>query len=157
MAAFLTHLLLIFIWVTASGDVTLTNLLFGAVLGYVILLFVQRVTGETLYTRRVWKLFVFLGFFLWELLKANLHVAYHVFMPTSRMDPGVIAVPLSVESDLEITLFSNLLSLTPGTLGLDVSDDHRVLYVHALSVHDPDRLRSEIKDGFERRLLEVLR
>jgi multicomponent Na+:H+ antiporter subunit E len=73
------------------------------------------------------------------------------------MRPGVIAIPLAAKTDLEITLLANLVSLTPGTLSLDVSDDKSVLYIHAMFVDDPDELRHEIKAGFERRVIEVLR
>jgi multicomponent Na+:H+ antiporter subunit E len=60
-------------------------------------------------------------------------------------------------SDNEITMLSNLLTLTPGTLSLDVSADRKVLYVHAMYIDDVDEVRRKIKEGFERRILEVLR
>jgi multicomponent Na+:H+ antiporter subunit E len=157
MTAFLTHLLLVFIWVTATGDVSGQNLLIGFILGYVVMVFVQRVTGQMAYTSRVWKAIVFVVYFIWELIKANIQVAYFVFMPTNRMKPGVVAIPLRAETDVEITSLSNFITLTPGSLGLDVSDDQRVLYIHALNVPNPDIVVDDVKRGLERRLLEVLR
>jgi multicomponent Na+:H+ antiporter subunit E len=68
-----------------------------------------------------------------------------------------VAIPLDVETDVEITLLANLITLTPGTLSMDISDDRKVLYVHAMYVDDPEALRAEIKNGFERRVLEMLR
>jgi multicomponent Na+:H+ antiporter subunit E len=68
-----------------------------------------------------------------------------------------VAVPLDARTDAEIVLLANLITLTPGTLSLDLSDDRTVLYVHAMYLTDPDELRREIKEGFERRVLEVLR
>jgi len=73
------------------------------------------------------------------------------------MRPGILAVPLDAQSDAEITLLANLLTLTPGTLSLDVSPDRRFLYVHIMYITDADATRRRIKDGFERRVLEVLR
>ncbi len=67
-----------------------------------------------------------------------------------------MAVPLDARTDGQIAVLSNLISLTPGTLSLDVSPDRRTLYVHAMSVSSPDVLRREIKEGFERRVLEAL-
>lgn len=96
-------------------------------------------------------------FFLWELLLANLRVAYAVVTPSYRMQPGIITIPLDVKTDAEITLLANLITLTPGTLSLKVSDDRRVLYIHAMFVDDPDQLRREIKAGFEQRIREVFR
>jgi multicomponent Na+:H+ antiporter subunit E len=75
------------------------------------------------------------------------------------MRPGIIAIPLDARTDLEITLLANLITLTPGTLSLDVSADRRVLYVHVMYIDNDDieAVRRSIKDGFERRVLEVLR
>jgi multicomponent Na+:H+ antiporter subunit E len=58
---------------------------------------------------------------------------------------------------MEITFLANLITLTPGTLSLDVSDDRSVLYVHGMFVEDPQQMREQIKNGFERRVLELLR
>jgi len=67
-----------------------------------------------------------------------------------------VAVPLSVKSDLEIMVLTNLISLTPGTLSVDVSHCRSTLYIHAMDVDDPEDLRRDIKDGFERRVKEAL-
>jgi multicomponent Na+:H+ antiporter subunit E len=75
------------------------------------------------------------------------------------MRPGIIAIPLDARTDLEITLLANLITLTPGTLSLDVSADRRVLYIHVMYIDNDDieAVRRNIKDGFERRVLEGLR
>jgi multicomponent Na+:H+ antiporter subunit E len=75
------------------------------------------------------------------------------------MRPGVVAIPLDVQTDAEITLLANLITLTPGTLSLDVSTDRRVLYIHVMYIDNDDveAVRRKIKEGFERRVLEVLR
>ena len=73
------------------------------------------------------------------------------------MKPGIVKIPLDARSDLEITLLANLISLTPGTLSLDVSDDRKVLYVHAMYVNDREDFVASIKNGFERRILEITR
>jgi multicomponent Na+:H+ antiporter subunit E len=96
-------------------------------------------------------------FFIWELILANLRVAYDVVTPRHHMRPGVIGVPLAAHTDLEITVLSSMISLTPGTLSLDVSADRKILYIHAMYIDDVDAVRRKIKDGFERRVLEVLR
>ena len=74
-----------------------------------------------------------------------------------RSRPGIIAVPIEARTDLEITTLANLVSLTPGTLSLDVSGDRRTLYVHAMFVDDPESIHRDIKNGMERRVLEALR
>lgn len=129
----------------------------GFVLGFVVVVFGQRAAGSSGYGHKVILVIRFALFFIYELFMANLRVAYDVVTPSQYMRPGVVAIPLSVKTDTEITLLANLISLTPGTLSLDVSDDKSVLYIHAMFVDDPDELRHEIKAGFERRVIEVMR
>jgi multicomponent Na+:H+ antiporter subunit E len=72
------------------------------------------------------------------------------------MVPGIVAVPLDLETDLQITLLATCITLTPGTLSLHVSEDRRTLYVHAMYIDDPDQLVREIKQGFEQRIREII-
>ena len=97
-------------------------------------------------------------FFLWELTKASFQVAYEVIRPTQTMQPGIIAVPLDAKTKLEITIFSSLVTLTPGTLSLDVSADKSHLFVHAMYILEGDTaaLVNELKNGFERRVIRIL-
>jgi multicomponent Na+:H+ antiporter subunit E len=154
---FAWNLLLAFVWAMATGEFSLNNLIAGFALAYGILLFTQPFIGSKGYSAKTWKAIRFVGFFLKELVKANLRVAYDVMTPSFYMHPGVVAVPLEAKTDGEITLLANLISLTPGTLSLDVSDDRSVLYVHSMFVDDVHEFRREIKEGFERRVLELLR
>lgn len=145
------------LWVGLTGGLGPANFVAGFALGYVVLLLVQgplALTGPLYRIRRGAGL---LAIFVWELILANLRVAWDVVTPRHRMRPGVIGLPLDARTDAEITTLANLVSLTPGTLSLDVSDDRRVLYIHAMYLNDRQRLTTAIKDGLERRLLEVLR
>lgn len=157
MRAFIGNILLALTWAAMTGTMSAANIAIGYLLGYLVLYFTKDLLDTRAYTRRVWRLVAFGPFFLRELVAANLRVAYDVVTPAHRMRPGVVAVPLDAETDVEITLLAALITLTPGTLTLDVSDDRRVLYIHAMFLSDPERLRRQIKDGIERRLLEVLR
>jgi multicomponent Na+:H+ antiporter subunit E len=157
MNMFLWNLFLAFIWTTMSGLLTLANLLVGFLLGYFILLLVQRILGPSPYFARVYRVLSFTAFFLWELLLANLRVAHDVMTPRLYARPGVIAIPLEARTDVEITLLASLINLTPGSLSLDVSDDRRELYIHAMYIDDVEAYRRTLKQGLERRLLEVLR
>jgi multicomponent Na+:H+ antiporter subunit E len=98
-------------------------------------------------------------YFIKELIIASLVVAWDVLTPRSYVESGVIALPLDAKTNIEITLLATLISLTPGTLSLDVSEDKRYLFVHAVYIKDGDveALKREIKDGFERKLLEITR
>ena len=107
------------------------------------------------YFTRVPRLIGFVVFFLKELVLANLRVTYDVLTPNDYMRPGVISIPLSLKTDAQMTMLANLITLTPGTLSLDISDDRRTLYIHAMYVDDADQLRQEIESGLERRVKEA--
>ena len=154
---FISNILLALTWAAISGEFTLNNVLLGFIVGLGILLMAQRVTGRSRYFTKVRQVIGFIGFYLWELIIANLRVAYEVMTPGYRIRPGVIAIPLDARTDMEIAMLANLITLTPGTLSLDVSTDRRVLYIHALYVDDIEAVRRNIKEGMERRVLEVLR
>jgi multicomponent Na+:H+ antiporter subunit E len=98
-------------------------------------------------------------FYLKELAVASLRVAYEVLTPQSHMQPAVVAVPLEAKTDLEITLLANFITLTPGTLSIDVSADRKTLYVHGVYVAqgDTDKIKQQIKEGFEQKILKITR
>jgi len=154
---FLLNILLAIAWGALTGEFYPANLFLGYLLGFLLLWIIFRKQEGQRYFYRVPNIFEFLLFLISELVKANLRVAKTVLSPRPRIRPGVIAVPLDVETDVEITLLMNLLTLTPGTLSLDVSTDQRVLYVHTIDYSDADEFRSQIKEGFERRIMEIMR
>lgn len=98
-------------------------------------------------------------YFLKELFFASLKVAYDIITPKFLLKPGIIAYPLLARTDLEITLLANMISLTPGTLSMAVSEDRKILYVHSLYILNNDKkaVIATIKKGFERRILEITR
>ncbi|MGM0635717.1 MAG: Na+/H+ antiporter subunit E [Bacteroidota bacterium] len=154
---FLTNILLTIIWVFLTGSYEVANFMFGFVVNFMILWIISSKDGNTKYFRYVPKIISFFFFFLWEVIKANIQVAYEVVTPQHTMKPGIVSVPLDAKTDIEITLLANLITLTPGTLSLDVSDDKEVLYIHTMYVTDKQAFIDDIKNGFERRLLEILR
>lgn len=157
MTFLMWNILLALSWAGLTEEVTAINLALGFVLGFVILFVVRRLLRPSRYFLKVRQTFELGLVFAWELLLANIRIAYEVLTPTHYMNPGVVAIPLDVTTDAEITLLANLITLTPGTLSLDVSQDRRVLYIHAMYVDDIEELRRSIKEGFEKRVMEVLR
>lgn len=155
---FTWHLLLTLAWSAVNGEFSVANFVVGFGLSYLVLAVLGRADiTDPGYIRRVPVVIRFVGFFLWELFMANVAVAKEVVRPRIGIRPGVVAVPLTASTDLEITVLSCLITLTPGTLALDVSDDRSTLFIHALDVDDADAFRRSIVDGFERRVLELLR
>lgn len=157
MKTFLSNILLALAWTAVMGDMTPAVFAQGFVLSYLILWFSQPFLGRSTYFRKVWHIVRFALFFARELIESNVRVAYMVIRGAEATRPGIVAFPLDARTDLEITFLANFITFTPGTLSLDVSEDKRTLYIHALYVDDPDALRNSIKQGLERRMLEVLR
>lgn len=151
MGLLFINILLALLWSALTGQFTLENLTTGFVLGYIVLFLLRRVFKSGQYFDKGAQLFQFVVFFLWELLIANLRVARDVLRPGPlRMKPRVIAVPIDLRGDVPVTLLANVLSLTPGTLSLDISDDQKILFVHAIHAPDSEKTILEIKQGFER-------
>jgi multicomponent Na+:H+ antiporter subunit E len=151
------NILLAFIWAAVTGTFNLSNVLIGMILGFTVLFVAQPLMGPSNYFSRIQYALGFAVFYVWQLVLANLRVAADVLSPRVRARPGVLAIPLEAKSDIEITMLANLITLTPGSVSLDVSSDRRFLYLHAMYIDDVDRYREDIKTSFERRVLEVLR
>jgi len=154
---FLINILLALAWIALTGHFTATNLFIGLALGYLTLWITQRYHSSAVYFGKLRRLIGFVVYFAWELLKANLRVAYEVITPGHHMRPAILAIPLDAKTDLEITALANLITLTPGTLSLEVAEDRKTLFIHAMYVDDVTLFKERLKQGLERRLLQVLR
>ncbi|MEM9445064.1 MAG: Na+/H+ antiporter subunit E [Verrucomicrobiota bacterium] len=104
---------------------------------------------------RILKFIHFFFFYLYEIILCNLKVAYDVLTPKHYMKPGFIAVELDDMSDLQISILANLLTMTPGTLSLDVCSNKKSLYIHAMYIDDQEKLLTEIKENYIKRIKEV--
>lgn len=157
MNQLLLNILLAIAWMLLTGELNPETFIEGIFIGFLILWISRTALGGSKYFSKIPIAVKFILYFIKELVKANLIVAYDIITPKDYMKPGIVAVPLDAKTDLEITLFANLITLTPGTLSLDVSSDKKTLYVHGLYVKDAESFRKELKEGLEKRLLEVLR
>jgi Multisubunit Na+/H+ antiporter, MnhE subunit len=97
----------------------------------------------------------FFFYYLKELIKANLILSYDILTPTNLMKPGIVEIPLDLKTDNEIITLVNLVTMTPGSLSLDISEDKTRLYVHVLYLDDASKFREEVKSGLEKRVKEV--
>lgn len=152
----LANLLLALAWVGLNGRFTLETLVTGAVIGRIVLLVLA--TGGVVpktEVRRVEQAFALLGYLLWQIVLANIRLTADVLSIRHRMKPGVIRLPLSVTSDGEILLLAAMINITPGSVALDVSADRRSMYVHVMHITTVEEAKREIKEGFERRILDL--
>lgn len=152
----LINLFLAMTWVALLGSFTPGNVLIGFLIGYLVLFLSRRALPPSTYFEKVYKAIGFTLFFIWELVVASLRVAIDVISPRHHMQPRVIAYPMEAHSQAEIILLSNLLTLTPGSLSLDVSSDRKVLYVHVIYAENEEQAIASLR-RLERKLLDLLR
>ena len=154
----LGNILLALAWAAFQGEFSLASLLTGYSLGYLVLLFLEKggALAPSAYVGKLHLAVGLAGFFLWKLVLANMRLALDVATPRFQMTPGILAIPLDATRDSEILLLAILINLTPGSVALDVSDDRKVMYVHAMYIDSPDVTRADIKTGFERRVIQLL-
>ena len=144
-------------WVMITGSASLPNVLFGMALGAAALWLVRDARAVEPIRVRPLAAVRLAGLFVVELLKSGSRVATIVVRRDMDLHPGIVAYPLKVTRDFEITLLANLITLTPGTLSVDVSEDRGTLFVHCVDASDPAAVVADIRGGFEARILEAFR
>lgn len=155
MRMLLFNLVLAIVWVAVTGSASLHNLIFGLLIGAISVALVRHQLGGAGYFSRTWRIIALLGLFLYELMASAWSVAKLVCSPRMQLEPGIFRYELTLDKDYEIVLLANMITLTPGTLTVDVSDDKKYLYIHALDCADPDAIRKSIAEGFETRIREA--
>jgi multicomponent Na+:H+ antiporter subunit E len=157
MSLFLLNVLLAIGFMAVLDSFNLQSLLLGFGVGLGALWLTRPLYPETNYFRRAVTICHLLAFFTKALVISNLRVLWDVITPSHISRPGIIRLPLDAQTDLEIMMVANLISLTPGTLSIDLSEDRRFLYVHVMFLDDVAHVQRELKQGLEKRVLEVLR
>lgn len=157
MMLLLVNLILMLSWGAMTGSFSELNLLFGFVLGVFAIWLIREQAGTSGYFGRLIRMASLLLLFLKELVMSAVRVAILVLSPKMNMKPGIFAFPLTVDRDFEIALLANMITLTPGTLSVDVSEDRKYLYVHAVDCSDIEAGKEAIRNGFERKILEAFR
>jgi len=155
MKSLLLNVLLALTWCAASGAVNTRNLILGFVIGYLILSVHPEITRSHTYRQKVYHFVSFVTYFLWEIIVGAVDVAMATLWPFRKLRPGIVAVPLDTRSAAEQTLLANAVTLTPGTMSIDLSPDGKTLYVHVFDAENPESVRRAIKDGLEARLIRL--
>lgn len=137
-------------------SLTVASFLVGFILGAVcIFAFFNTGGRKNFYLCRVWKLLVLVVVFFRELLIACVIVLKSVFQPISHLNPGIIAMEVNFQTNFELVLLCNMITLTPGTLTLDISPDNKIIYIHVLDCSDPAEVVAHIQKEFVDRMKEV--
>ena len=143
------------VWMLLNTSFKASTFIIGYLIGMIAIVIMRRYFKDKLYLYRIWALIKLNLIFFRELRLSNIDVLKIVLRPKMDIKPSVFAYPTELEHDWEITLLSNLITLTPGTLVLHVSDDQRTLYIHAIDVEDVNEEIDSIKNSFEKAIKEV--
>ena len=153
----LLNVFLAFIWMFLGHSYNPVSFVVGYLLGLLLIFAFRRSFNRRFYLVRVWAVIKLIGIFNYELLMSNLAVLKVVLKPKLDMKPGIFALETELKRPWEITLLANLITLTPGTLVVDVSADNKTLYIHSMNIGDVKEDIAAIKNTFEKSIMEVSR
>ena len=153
----LLNVFLAFIWMFLKVSTEPIDFFVGYFFGLLLLFTFRRFFPTRFYLVRVIAVINLIAIFIKELLLANIAVLRVIIKPKLDIQPGIFALSTDLNKDWEITLLSNLITLTPGTLVVDISDDNKILYIHAMDASDAEAAIASIKNTFEKAIMEVSR
>ena len=147
-------------WMLLTFEFTIPNLIVGTVSSIICALFFGRIyitnTYKFLQPHRYFWFIIYLFIFIWECIKANIDVAYRVLHPAMPIRPGIVKVKTTLKSDMAKMLLANSITMTPGTISVDIIDDY--LYIHwiYISSEDPEVYTGMITGAFEKYIKRII-
>jgi len=152
----LLTLILTIVWMLLQNEISAGMIVFGFILGIIIPWGTSVWWPDTPKSFRVGKMAIYSLVVIWDIIVANIEVAWIVLtVPSSKLKPAWIVVPLELRQPEAITMLAGTITLTPGTVSADLSSNGRSLLVHVLHTDDPDAVRDDILTRYEARLLEI--
>lgn len=148
---------LFLVWQALSNGVTGGSVVLGLLLAWLLPLFTRSFWPNNPSIRRPFRFLTYIVRVLWDIVVASVNVAYLVLNPTRRPSPAFVSFPLELEHPLAISTLAGTISLTPGTVSADISDDQKLLLIHVLDLKDEATLIEDIKKHYERPLQEIFR
>ncbi|MFA1643774.1 Na+/H+ antiporter subunit E [Chryseomicrobium imtechense] len=153
----LLNVFIAFVWMFLSNSFSAATFIIGYILGLVMLFMLRRFFSTRFYMERVVAVAKLLLLFLKELIVSNIAVLRVILKPKMDIKPAIFELETKLTEDWEITLLSMLITLTPGTVVINISEDRTKLYVHTLDLEDVDNAVNSIRNTFEKAIMEVSR
>lgn len=151
----LINIVLAFLWVFMNAEFTIGTFVTGYIIGLVAVYILRNFLPGRFYLKRLYWMIRLFFIFIIELIKANLEVVRIVVSPKIDIHPGFYAYPSDLEEEWEVSLLSSLITLTPGTVVVAISEDYSIIYIHGLDMEDADEEIENIKTSFENVIKEV--
>ncbi|MBB4826914.1 multicomponent Na+:H+ antiporter subunit E [Sporosarcina luteola] len=158
-AQLLLNLFIAFLWMTLmdEDELNFTTFVTGFIVGIGIIFFMHRFFGTHFYLRRLYASIKLLFRFIWELTQSSAIVLKQILSPRLNIKPGIFKYETELKSDVEVTMLSMLLTLTPGSVVMEVTPEGNVLYIHAMDVEQSREALLKQLRNFEKAIKEVTR
>ena len=153
--AFLLNLFLAVVYVMLTGDTSAPNIVIGFAIGFFVLFLYGLTRPGPSYPGKVWRLLRFGAYFIKILTQANLKIAWECITPGLTQTPRILRHDVSDLNDTQMTILANSITLTPGTLVVDVSDDHKWLYIHCMYAQERSSAIAALRELHDRLKQEV--
>ncbi|WDQ30371.1 Na+/H+ antiporter subunit E [Paenibacillus marchantiae] len=151
------NLIIAFVWMFLNNEWNGVGFLTGYLLGLLLIGSMRRFFPQRFYIVRVWAIIKLIALLFKELVRASIEVIRQIVKPKLDIRPGIFTYQTQLSSDWEVTLLCLLISLTPGSLPLEISGNQRKLFIHALDIKDEKKMSDDIKNTFEKAIMEVTR
>ncbi|WP_156291141.1 Na+/H+ antiporter subunit E [Oceanobacillus salinisoli] len=151
------NLIVGFLWMFLSESYTMPSFITGFIFGILLLFVLRRFIPGEFYFKKVLNILKLTLVFIKEVIVSNIDMLKYIYSPKKIAEPGIFSLPLDVKSNWEITILATLISLTPGTLSVAVSENNETLFIHAMNIEDVNESIRSIKDTFEKLIMEVTR
>ncbi|MCQ6273938.1 Na+/H+ antiporter subunit E [Bacillus sp. V3B] len=153
----LINLSVALLWMFFQDQWSVLSFFSGYLVGVFIVFSMRRFFPTRFYLLSLLAILKLILVFIRELISSSLLVVQQVIRPKINITPGIFSLETELEDDLEITLLSLLISLTPGSVVMEVSDDAKVLYIHAMDIPESSNAVIRSKNAFEKAIKEVTR
>jgi multicomponent Na+:H+ antiporter subunit E len=153
----LLNVVLAFLWMFIKVSYDPISFIKGYIFGLLVIFVLRRYFHSRFYVFRLWSFIKLIIIFIKELILSNIAIVKVVLKPKLDMRPAIFAMDTELTKDWQITLLSSLITLTPGTLVIDVSEDNKTLFIHAMNIGEVEDEINSIKNSFEKAILEVSR
>ncbi|MFD2704101.1 Na+/H+ antiporter subunit E [Salibacterium lacus] len=151
------NLLMALIWMFMNDAWTFASFISGYAIGVAVLFFLRGFFPQRFYFGWIYSVVKLILIFLKELILSAVEVVGQILQPKLKIKPGIFAMDIHLQRNWEVTVLSCLITLTPGTLVVDVSPDNKTLYIHAMHLPDTEAAKQDIRDSFEKAIQEVSR
>jgi multicomponent K+:H+ antiporter subunit E len=143
------------VWLLLVGSLAPAQILLAAVLAVLLPLIGERLRPQRARLRRPAVALRLLGTVAWDIVVSNIEVARLILGPQARIQPGWIWIPLDLRNEHGIAALGGIITMTPGTLTVDLTPDRSHLLVHCLNLRDPAAAIAQIKARYEAPLKEI--